>query len=108
MQTAKTATLYLTKASDAAPVGKFCKARSGDELWRHAMFSNRMDPRRRLLTLIPLAVGVLFISPLLCLELAINHMMPEPFGLRLLNATERSRQPVRYGAMLLVAGSNVA
>ena len=58
------------------------------------MFSNRMDPRRRLLTLIPLAVGVLFISPLLCLELAINHMMLQLFGPRLLNATERSRRPV--------------
>lgn len=79
---------------------QFAKAQSAEELRRQSVLADRVELRRRVLAMVPFAVGALFVSPILCAILAFVDLALEMLGLRLLGTTEPARQPLRYVAML--------
>jgi signal transduction histidine kinase len=81
---------------------QFARSQSAEELRRQSLLCSRIEIQRRLLATVPFMVGGLFMSPWLCAVLAVVDMGLEIAGLRMLNATDPAKSPLRYLTMLAI------
>ena len=75
---------------------EFAARQSQDELRRQYELIDSMEAQRRLLALLPFAISMLFLSPMLCVALAVLDTIFETLGIRLLGRADPQRGPGIY------------